>query len=200
VVNLDKALDSITHEYLFRSVERRSAVSARLDGGRCVGRAWAFPPGVRAEVSLPREVTSPTVERLFGLAASLRNALGLDSYAAFAVASCADDGGEPPPAYVQMEGEAAPASPDTFPQLFADHLRENSGLLKAFYAERHRGLLQGFAVRIVDGKRVSLLYKRRRDVRPLLIGAAAAAVLALFNVMLGAAAALIAVAVFLARR
>jgi len=199
VVNLDKALDSITHEYLYKAVERRGTVFARLNGGRCVGRAWAFPPGVRAEVSLPREVTSPTVERLFGLAASLRNALGLDSYAAFAVASCADDG-EPPPAYVQMEGEAAPASPDTFPQLFADHLRENSGLLKAFYAERHRGLLQGFAVRIVDGKRVSLLYKRRRDVRPLLIGAAAAAVLALFNVLLGAAAALIAVAVFLARR
>ena len=198
-MDLAKALDSITQEYLYRAVERRSVVSARLDGGRCVGRAWAFPPGVRAEVSLPREVTSPTVERLFGLAASLRNALGLDSYAAFAVASCADDG-EPPPAYIQMEGEAAPASPDTFPQLFVDHLRENSGLLKAFYAERHRGLLQGFAVRIVDGKRVSLLYKRRRDVRPLLIGAAAAAVLALFNVLLGAAAALIAVAVFLARR
>jgi hypothetical protein len=199
VVDLDKALDSITHEYLYKAVERRGAVFAKLNGGRCVGRAWAFPPGVRAEVSLPREVTSPTVERLFGLAASLRNALGLDSYAAFAVASCADDG-EPPPAYVQMEGEAAPASPDIFPQLFADHLRENSGLLKAFYAERHRGLLQGFAVRIVDGKRVSLLYKRRRDVRPLLIGAAAAAVLALFNVLLGAVAALIAVAVFLARR
>ena len=199
MVDLDKALDSITHEYLYKAVEKRGAVFARLNGGRCVGRAWAFPPGVRAEVSLPREVTSPTVERLFGLAASLRNALGLDSYAAFAVASCADDG-EPPPAYVQMEGEAAPASPDIFPQLFADHLRENSGLLKAFYAERHRGLLQGFAVRIVDGKRVSLLYKRRRDVRPLLIGAAAAAVLALFNVLLGAAAALIAVAVFLARR
>jgi len=198
-VDLAKALDSITHEYLYRAVERRSVVSARLDGGRCVGRAWAFPPGVRAEVSLPREVTSPTVERLFGLAASLRNALGLDSYAAFAVASCADDG-EPPPAYVQMEGEAAPASPDTFPQLFVDHLRENSGLLKAFYAERHRGLLQGFAVRIIDGKRVALLYKRRRDVRPLLIGAAAAAALALFNVLLGAIAALIAVVIFLARR
>jgi hypothetical protein len=199
VVDLDKALDSITHEYLYKAVERRGAVFARLNGGRCVGRAWAFPPGVRAEVSLPREVTSPTVERLFGLVTYFRNALGLDSYAAFAVASCADDG-EPPPAYVQMEGEAAPASPDTFPQLFADHLRENSGLLKAFYAERHRGLLQGFAVRIIDGKRVSLLYKRRRDVRPLLIGAAAAAVLALFNVLLGAVAALIAVAVFLARR
>ncbi len=198
-MNLAKVLDSITHEYLSKAVERRSAVLARLDGGRCVGRAWAFPPGVRAEVSLPREVTSPVVERLFGLTVSLRNALGLDSYAAFAVASCADDG-EPPPAYVQMEGEAAPASPDTFPQLFADHLRENSGLLKAFYAERHRGLLQGFAVRIVDGKRVSLLYRRRRDVRPLLVGAAAAAVLALFNVLLAAAAAVIAVAVFLARR
>jgi len=199
-VDLAKVLDSITHEYLSRAVERRSAVSAKLDGGRCVGRAWAFPPGVRAEVSLPKEVTSPTVERLFGLTVSLRNALGLDSYAAFAVASCADDGGEPPPAYVQVEGEAAPASPDAFPQLFADHLRENSGLLKAFYAERHRGLLQGFAVRIVDGKRVSLLYRRQRDVRPLLIGAAAAAVLALFNVLLAVAAAAVAVAVFLVRR
>jgi len=199
-VDLAKVLDSITHEYLSKAVERRSTVSARLDGERCVGRAWAFPPGVRAEVSLPKEVTSPTVERLFGLTVSLRNALGLDSYAAFAVASCADDGGEPPPAYVQVEGEAAPASPDAFPQLFADYLRENSGLLKAFYAERHRGLLQGFAVRIVDGKRVSLLYRRQRDVRPLLIGAAAAAVLALFNVLLAVAAAVIAVAVFLARR
>jgi hypothetical protein len=199
-VDLAKVLDSITHEYISKAVERRSAVSAKLDGGRCVGRAWAFPPGVRAEVSLPGEVTSPTVERLFGLTVSLRNALGLDSYTAFAVASCADDGGEPPPAYVQVEGEAAPASPDAFPQLFADYLRENSGLLKAFYAERHRGLLQGFAVRVVDGKRVSLLYRRRRDVRPLLIGAAAAAVLALFNVLLAAAAAVIAVAVFLARR
>jgi hypothetical protein len=199
-VDLAKALDSITHEYLSKAVERRSTVSARLDGGRCVGRAWAFPPGVRAEVSLPREVTSPVVERLFGLTVSLRNALGLDSYAAFAVASCADDGGEPPPAYVQMEGEAAPASPDAFPQLFTDYLRENSGLLKAFYAERHRGLLQGFAVRIVDGKRVSFLYRRRRDVRPLFIGAAAAAVLVLFNVLLAVAAAVIIVAVFLARR
>ena len=199
-MDLAKVLDSITHEYLSRAVERRSAVSARLDGGRCVGRAWAFPPGVRAEVSLPGEVTSPTVERLFGLTVSLRNALGLDSYAAFAVAACVDDGGEPPPAYVQVEGEAAPASPDAFPQLFADYLRENSGLLKAFYAERHRGLLQGFAVRVVDGKRVSLLYRRPRDVRPLLVGAAAAAVLALFNVLLAVAAAVIAVAVFLARR